>query len=240
MSQKVTLSVSQEVGRYAYIVKRSERLLRAVYLITDIMPEREPLRWLLRKHALRLLDEMNDASMTDTHRLAFLVTVILERIMLGRSLGLISEMNMDHLVRAYETLRDDIAKGIGGRGAQLSSTILYPTGEEVNKATERMLDQDRASSIGQPRKHVTDRKKRSVKRVERPPRTVVAKRDEADDRREVLLSRFRKDEKLAIRDVMERMPGFSEKTIQRDLVALTDDSKLIREGKRRWTTYRLP
>lgn len=45
--------------------------------------------------------------------------------------------------------------------------------------------------------------------------------------------------KANLRDIANNFPGVSEKTIQRDLVALINAGKVKTEGKRRWTVYLL-
>lgn len=53
--------------------------------------------------------------------------------------------------------------------------------------------------------------------------------------REVLKSK----EQVSIKDISNAIPGVSEKTLQRDLMALIERGEVVREGERRWSTYRL-
>ncbi len=57
------------------------------------------------------------------------------------------------------------------------------------------------------------------------------------DRRSKILALFKSKDKLSIRDVVGQVNGCSEKTIQRELLALVRDGLLHKEGERRWSIY---
>lgn len=44
---------------------------------------------------------------------------------------------------------------------------------------------------------------------------------------------------VSMTDIVDEFPGVSDKTIQRDLKALVKEGKVVKEGERRWSTYRL-
>jgi len=63
--------------------------------------------------------------------------------------------------------------------------------------------------------------------------------DRQQVRRDRILSLLRLKGKVSVRDVSEVIKDCSEKTLQRELVALVKDGVLKKEGERRWSTYSL-
>ncbi len=58
------------------------------------------------------------------------------------------------------------------------------------------------------------------------------------DRASVILDFVRKSDGVSIKDISRVVQGCSEKTIQRELGSLIEQGLIIREGERRWSTYR--
>jgi predicted ArsR family transcriptional regulator len=63
--------------------------------------------------------------------------------------------------------------------------------------------------------------------------------DEQKDRRAVILTLLQRKDRIAIKDVTAVIRDVSDKTIQRELLALVAQGVLIKDGERRWSTYRL-
>jgi hypothetical protein len=59
-----------------------------------------------------------------------------------------------------------------------------------------------------------------------------------DTRRASILSLFSNRDSIAIKDAVLAIPDVSEKTIQRELLAMVADGVLVKEGERRWSIYR--
>jgi predicted ArsR family transcriptional regulator len=58
-------------------------------------------------------------------------------------------------------------------------------------------------------------------------------------RREVILGVISSRDNCSIKDIATKLPQVSEKTIQRELSAMVEEGILIKEGDRRWSTYRV-
>ena len=58
-------------------------------------------------------------------------------------------------------------------------------------------------------------------------------------RRNDVLNIIRAKKKVSIKDISQLLKDMSEKTIQRELAALISEGVLIKEGEKRWSTYRL-
>jgi len=59
------------------------------------------------------------------------------------------------------------------------------------------------------------------------------------DRRATILSVIQRKDRITVRDVAAVIKDCSEKTLQRELLALVGQGVLVKEGERRWSTYRL-
>jgi len=60
-----------------------------------------------------------------------------------------------------------------------------------------------------------------------------------DDRRKIILALIKQKPSLTVKDIVKSIPGYSEKTIQRELLAMVADGILVKRGERRWSTYSL-
>lgn len=58
-----------------------------------------------------------------------------------------------------------------------------------------------------------------------------------DDRRKIILALIKQKPQLTVKDIAKSIPGVSEKTIQRELLAMVGDGVLEKNGERRWSTY---
>jgi DNA-binding transcriptional ArsR family regulator len=70
----------------------------------------------------------------------------------------------------------------------------------------------------------------------------LAARDDSQEkinRRKAILDILKQKNNLSVKDISTVVTGYSEKTIQRELVSLMSEGLIIRQGKRRWSTYSL-
>ena len=60
-----------------------------------------------------------------------------------------------------------------------------------------------------------------------------------DDRRKIILALIKQKSHLTVKDITKSIPSVSEKTIQRELLAMVEEGILEKHGERRWSTYSL-
>lgn len=114
MNEKVTKEIQSYTinkGFFIYAVKKTERLTRAIYLITNFFSENEPLRWKLRDENLALLEYFSrltdSTARTASVDLSFIkrsLEMSLASLGVAHTAGLISEMNFAILRNEYEGL----------------------------------------------------------------------------------------------------------------------------------------
>lgn len=100
----------QEYG--TLVAKKSERLVTALYLVTDLISDSEPIKHGLRKNAVALLSSMNSLSQMDVKdRIAELkvslksVTEIISLLHVAVTTGIVSQMNGDLLMDGFRSLQ---------------------------------------------------------------------------------------------------------------------------------------
>lgn len=204
----------------AYVARKAERLSTAIHVVTGFINPDEPIRTLLRRLSLEVIELATDERKlaevgpeSFSARCAQLGTIL----QTAESAGLVSHMNAELIVGEYASL----ASFIGERYSQLRSQVLaVPDNTPPPLSFKSMKDtmsyrsnyKSQSSSKGQ---------------------------FGTSDRKSMILSLFDAKDSISIKDVVQAMPGMSEKTIQRELVSLVSDGTLIREGERRWSVYKL-
>ncbi len=63
--------------------------------------------------------------------------------------------------------------------------------------------------------------------------------NDRDDRRKIILALIKQKPSLTVKDIAKSIPNVSEKTIQRELLAMVAEGILSKRGERRWSTYSL-
>lgn len=130
----------QEYG--TLIAKKSERLVTALYLVTDLMTDNEPIKHGLRKNAVALLSSMNSLSQLDVKDRVIefkmslkSVTEIISLLHVSVTTGIVSEMNGQLLMDGFRSLQLVLEK---------KQPIF--TKEMLNVTDEDMLDKNEGFS----------------------------------------------------------------------------------------------
>jgi hypothetical protein len=250
-------------NRAVFLIKKTEKLCTALYLVTDHLRDSEPLKPKVRKSALNVLENISalgvgvdsvENSLRAASQMRLLEALI---VILGRS-GLISSVNAE-LVRSQCEMMSSIISDIFSEPVQNNNT---DSGEmRLERRSEKNLgDQffkDSSADIllstyfgSQDAGRVTKDAANfqppasggSV--VQTSPALQTASGDYAGSgqqggRREAIISIIKSAGRVNIKDVAARIPGCSEKTVQRDLNALIAERMVERIGKKRWSLYTL-
>jgi hypothetical protein len=125
----------QEYG--TLVAKKSEKLVTALYLVTDLMTDNEPIKHGLRKNAVALLSSMNSLAQLDVKDRVIefkmslrAVTEIISLLHVSVTTGIVSEMNGQLLMDGFRSLQLVLEK---------KQPIF--TKEMLNVEDEEMLDQ---------------------------------------------------------------------------------------------------
>lgn len=253
------LSVFNRSKHFLFIYKKTEKLVTAVYMITNFVKDSEPLKWRIRERALELMSlnmSFNTVSLSERKELLREYQAISIEIVSLTSIahyaGLISEMNWSILKKEFESLVDVIEHG-ENRQANEETIIISPdffstpaaevaptqpapsnTLRPVASTPSPVLYKGQAKQVKQPRPMSFTPRKPEVK----IQKVIVSKPSvPKGDRKEVILSVLAKRDGLSVKDFVDTIKDVSEKTIQRELLAMVASGTLRKEGERRWSKY---
>jgi hypothetical protein len=208
---------------HTFVVRKSEKLASALYVITGFIPHDEPIRGRLRVCALDLISKSSDSNHFSgagpeqfASRCAEIGTILETAV----NAGLVSPMNARLMCDEYADLAGFVREHrsrISEAGGVHNVSVEQPGGlkDKIGNGFIKTLS------------------------VPRPSHSyVVSGKVRQKDRRSRILALFKNKDRLGIRDVVGHVNGCSEKTIQRELLALVRDGLLAKEGDRRWSVYR--
>lgn len=226
--------------RRVYIYKKSERLAKAIHLVSPAFRNSPELRNRMDRIAVGLVDAAILPPSSARDALSRELLALSSVLAIARTGGLLSSMNAELIAReahlllqevaAYEEPRlflDDVpslaalAKDLTSeRGSGPHHRPAHDTAQLRTTPRESIAETSnaRTQAKGQDKGHISDKK---------------------DDRKEAIVSVLRTKGSSYIKDISMVIRDVSEKTIQRELQALIEDGRVRKDGERRWTTYAL-
>lgn len=222
----------------SFLLKKAERLSSAVYLVTGLMSDSEPLRSELRKKAVKILSDIHGADAKRyIERTEFLEVILSEidgikaLLSLASTSSLLSEANTATVSREFGVLAAAIEVWGELRGTATASG-------GFSLAPEFFLGDMPAVQPREPE----DRAPQKPAFPSASPRPEPSVRLVPAARREAVLAFLKDHPGSTLKDVREGTQfgtDVSEKTVQRELVSLVLDGSVERSGERRWSRYSL-
>ena len=204
--------------------KKAERLGKALYLISPAFADSLSLKNRLDSISLNLVDAALLPPLSARTALSRELLALSSILSIARTGGLLSHMNSELITREAQLLLQEVASYEAPR-LTLDET---PT---LSSIARHAFEQGSAAGAikGNP---APERKGHIKDNVHVPEGTVK-------DRREAVLSVIRNKGQARIKDISMIIRGVSEKTIQRELLALIAAGIIRKEGERRWSRYHL-
>ena len=228
-----------------YVFKKTEKITAALYLVSGLLKDEEPLKWELRDRSMDLLTSSFTASSTlpgdKNIVIQSLFTAALETISLlnvAKISNLVSSMNHALLVREIDNilalLRDRLVANAESAGYVLSESFFKTP--DLYTSDFKSDQKPSPSSIKDSRRSTPNVGSVGTSKVSKGHADVQVKKSE---RQEIILNTLKTQSNLTIKDFSRIIKGCSEKTIQRELIALVDQGVVKKEGERRWSKYSL-
>lgn len=225
--------------KYHFLYKKTERLLSALYLVTNTFSDTEPVRVSIREKAMCLLDYAllkNDSDYLAYSAVLIKVGSILK---IAFDAGFVSEMNylilaneISSLSKAFEGLQDQKRKKTYFNESFFSVPSLPK--QEISKDETTLKDMSfiRSNNVlyNVPDKNIS----------QNINDTKTKNTDSKNDRRKKIFEIVNKKSVCTIKDFSYVITDYSEKTIQRELGAMVLEGVLKKDGEKRWSTYSLP
>lgn len=231
-----------------YVFKKTEKITSALYLVSGLLKDDEPIKWELRDRGIDLLSSSFTASSSVPGDKGAIIqsifTAALETLSLlnvARISNLISEMNHRLLVREIDSvvmmLRDRLAQNAENAGYVLSESF-FKTPDLFNSSfkTDSRNPNIKASQTYKGHgfsEQPSGLGKSTEVDYKLDPETKKHKRQEA------IINALKVQSNLTIKDFAKVIKDCSEKTIQRELINLLAEGAIKKEGERRWSRYSL-
>jgi hypothetical protein len=219
---------ANQSGDLAY--RRAERIVAALYLVTNHISPEELLRTQIRIEALRILEQIlaarNEMRGADSIKISSCRTSIRYIISLVRMLtvsGLLSLQNGTVVVEGLDDL-----------GSLLANSSNAALSESVVLSRESLTDIH--GGIVKDVRDTREVKDRSIKDASNmSDKTTFS--GELDSREKGIIGVLRVGGELGIKDISSNLPEYSEKMIQRDLAKLVAAGRVKKIGLKRWSRY---
>ncbi len=242
---------------------KTNKLVTALYMVTDMMEVSEPLRLKLRYLGAEVISDINGTS--NHSRLAVMLNTKIEEIVsfleLAAVVGIISDMNKSILKKEFLLLQgavrglDSVTSFYGGHSSisdflesGKNFTVLGPLRNETNNG-ERVSP----TRIGVQKGHTLMNALKNMDVSNRnyllsDMRSIQKDKEKFDilkgERRKEIISIIRNSGGVStITDIKQKAQGVlkdcGEKTLQRELFAMVSDGVLNKVGEKRWSRYSL-
>lgn len=215
--------------------RRAERIAAALHLVTNHVPENEPIRTSVRTGAIELLalllglrsgfrslaSEKGQASLAAIRELISLVRLLAVA-------GYVSSQNVSAIAEALDEL-----------GSLIVVSQRSVLAEQVSISREDLLPAQKTSLR-------TDTHVKNTQRTIGRPTTSSAQKDKEKDvsdpnsaRSGQIMDILKLGGILGIKDISANLPQYSEKMIQRELADLVDANRVKKIGAKRWSRYQI-
>lgn len=227
--------------------EHARKLVTAIYLLTGLFEDQEPLKWSLRTKVLETMSHTGvlsrsvspDAIGGDERDVLEDIASIRSLLDIGVLSGLVSPMNHEVLMRELIVFQGNASKHVHSiKGNQALSTESLFSGFvwKTTKSTQQIF---KGHS-----KRTTPVHKGQKRHIGASPSVSGTNENLKDihegisnERKDEIIRLLKQKGNAMIKDISSNFPNFSEKTIQRDLLDLVSQGRIQKSGERRWTVY---
>lgn len=230
------------------------KLITALYMVTDILDKDEPIRNKLRTLGTAVISDANSASTQAGSK----ISEIISFLDIASAVGMISEMNCNILKKEFTELKRSISESnVEGNQAWLEGFIVGSSGTYSERRTEKLAEepkiyQEQRTRIGVQKGSTL---MKALSAVSMSNRVTVHKENIKDnfdllkqERRNEILRIIKDKKEATITDIRNGAKDISatgksvliscsEKTLQRELISMLKDNVLKKSGEKRWSKY---
>lgn len=243
---------------YEFVNKKTEKIITALYLVSDCMDNSDPIREKLRLIGVRLMSDiyhLSVASPVDRQTEIALplsnISEIISLLKVSFMVGFISEMNalilQDELVKLATQLRESINQDknyllsldskmfavepiVSSKDNSRNNQLNMGSNLALNNSFYKghKLDVSFMNNLSPLENDMSNSKK-----------TQRSSPSERNNRREKILSLIKNKKDISIKDISLSFPDCSEKTILRELNVLINKGHIKKTGAKRWSRYQI-
>lgn len=234
--------------------KKTEKLVTALYMVTDYMDTDEVLKTKLRSLGVNLLSDMHNlstVSFLDQHsvisKLLSQISELLSFVSIASTMGFVSEMNSSILNREFQSLAS-LLEDHKSNDEHFTFT-LDDKMFEVEDKEESPVFKTTSSTTNFPNGHFAKKVSQNISTKESHLPAQNYKRLQAkitsplekEARSQKIISLINDTDKaqvgISIKDISQAFTDCGEKTIQRELNALVAKGLIKKIGAKRWSRY---
>lgn len=195
---------------------KGQKIVAALYLVSNHLGDQEPLKTQLRTEALGLLSAQSE---TTQHIFGDSISGLLKVALLAK---LISEQNATILFRELATYLNPVEHPVNHL-----LDPLFATPEEHGSLVTKTRSAHSLSFMSD---------NLSLSNITKNHRN-DAMIEHKNKRQNQILSLINERKSLGIKDIAALFTDISEKTIQRELLSLVEAGKITKRGSKRWSIY---
>lgn len=241
--------------------KKTEKLVMALYMVTDGIDMDESLKNKLRSLGVELMSDIHRISSLYKTQKSFSILStqskileILSFIDVSQTIGFISEMNAGILKKEFDLLAEELIKfeetnQVKNMNRDLNSRtiserfvldkeslfVALPDYEKLPQLNENIRQDTYKGHIKDSINHNVFYKKYSPIATQKDTNKNQVTREE---RRNQIKDFLKDKDFLSIKDISVFIKDCSEKTIQRELNELVSNGQVLKEGEKRWSKYK--
>lgn len=239
-------------------LKKIEKIVAALYLITDVMDAKLPLTESLRKDSLELLSSVSELltnkEVVSEGRIARVVIRLdhLESLVhIGSIAHHISPMNADVIsfeLKKLVTIFIDEATQLGVKERSFIVSPLAASQPTISGEIVQDAAFDAVMARYESKRHQNDIKTtllnqndiiKDTSKIKTTFQKDIVKPQDAIDRKNDILSAIKSKGVCTLNDIKLMVKNFSDKTLQREINRLVAMGLVRKEGNKRWTMYRV-
>lgn len=215
---------------FAYLMKKTEKLASATYLVSGLFADGEPMKWSLRKKAAELvsfISSYKDIRQSELSAFSSIskskITEIISLLEVSNLGGLITEMNFSILKQEFVSLINSIESN---KQKTESSTVIPLSFFDAKE-----------DKIFVPNTHIIPSPVSAPNILKDTLNLKDTSVFKSNNRQSIILGLLKKKKELTIKDISTIIKDVSEKTIQRELISLINAGVIKKIGERRWSRY---
>lgn len=242
LEKNIFSNIFEKDIRRVFIYKKAERLAKAIHMVSPAFAEATSLRNRIDAVAVGLIDAAIRPPVAARTALSRELLALSSVLSIAQAGGLLSAMNAELIAREAQTLLQEVAAYEEPRLFLDESPTIASIAKNAPHDHAPARHENRRAPRPRPAAPLTKQEDSGEFRSAPASLSDTGKGhsdERSKDRREGVLSVIKEKGEASIKDISTRFREVSEKTIQRELVALVQSGVVAKRGERRWSVYYL-